>query len=168
MARPPVNADSRSGPLAPVTGAAAVSVDDHRVPCEWETMCASRISVMKNWNSSKRFTTVELEFYFKRVFMLRKFSVQENITNAARGHLTPPAWNPLIFQSCLLGKFKRKRSLCKPRTCCCLQCLLQRPTSNATAPSPQGSGVHLPPEAAPADTSALTVMKSSLPEGQVL
>ena len=61
---------------------------------------------MKNWNSSKRFTTVELAFYFKRVFMLRKFSVQENITNAAQGHLTLPAWNPLIFQSCLLGKFK--------------------------------------------------------------
>lgn len=75
---------------------------------------------MKNSNLSKKFTAVEIAFYSKRAFVLWKFSVQENITN----DLTLPAWNLLIFQSCLLGKFKQKGSLCKPRACCCLQCVL--------------------------------------------
>ena len=65
-----------------------------------------RTSIMKNSNLSKKFTAVEIAFYSKRAFVLWKFSVQENTTNAPWGHLTLPAWNPLIFQSCLLGKFK--------------------------------------------------------------
>ena len=65
-----------------------------------------RTSIMKNSNSSKKFTAVEIAFYSKGAFVLWKFSAQETTTNASWGHLTLPAWNPLIFQSCLLGKFK--------------------------------------------------------------
>lgn len=98
MARPPVNADSRSWPSTPITGAAAISVDDNKVSCGKREVNTAGLTLLK--------TEIHLKNPLGRVSILtqegilqrcRRFLSGKTCSIPYKGAPNIYAWNPLTF-----------------------------------------------------------------------